>query len=50
MKEAAAIVAAVLFFVALTAVGVIGWIDCNDRGGDYVRGTFWYVCVDEDGQ
>jgi hypothetical protein len=38
---------AALILGSLTAM-VVGQNNCSDRGGDYVRSTFWFTCVDED--
>ncbi len=38
----------VLAMIFSTGIGVRQWADCNDKGGDYVRGVFWYTCVNED--
>lgn len=39
-------------FVLLVIFQSIAWYngrqDCSDRGGDWVRGTFWYVCTNEE--
>ena len=36
-------------FVGVIATVVIalsiGYVDCNGRGGDYVRGLFWMNCI-----
>lgn len=37
------IVGAFLLFVFINIA--IGYVDCKDSGGSYVRGLFWFECV-----
>jgi hypothetical protein len=24
-----------------------GWLECNHHGGTYVKGAFWYKCIEQ---
>ncbi len=38
------VVCVLVMCVVFTALG-IGYFDCSDSGGSYVRGLFWMECI-----
>jgi hypothetical protein len=37
----------VALMLLLIAVSIDGWMNCNDKGGAWVRGAFFYECVEK---
>lgn len=34
--------------VAIMVAMGLGYVECRDAGGQYVRGLFWMECIDEE--
>lgn len=48
MKQGLYVVALLAFVVGILTVQIVGWVQCDDRGGDYVRGMFWMECINDE--
>lgn len=42
----AALLVVLVGFVVYTLAQLSACVDCENRGGAYVRGPFWYECVE----